>query len=143
MTDATATPAFASLALAPELLDNLATLEYHTMTPIQAQSLPPMLQGRDVIAQGQTGSGKTAAFGLGLLSRKISEADSPTRAVPSLTEICGEIYRGRACKLVPALVEVGFRMAASLAPLLSVVFYFSSFLYFLRSSGSTPVALPA
>ena len=73
MTDATATPAFASLALAPELLDNLATLEYHTMTPIQAQSLPPMLQGRDVIAQGQTGSGKTAAFGLPVLNRVIGK----------------------------------------------------------------------
>jgi len=39
------------------------------MTPIQAQSLPPILAGRDVIAQGKTGSGKTAAFGLGILSK--------------------------------------------------------------------------
>ena len=61
--------AFASLPLLPELLTNLASLEYRAMTPIQAESLPLMLQGRDVIAQGQTGSGKTAAFGLGLLSR--------------------------------------------------------------------------
>jgi len=39
------------------------------MTPIQAQSLPPILEGKDVIGQGQTGSGKTAAFGLGLLNK--------------------------------------------------------------------------
>jgi len=39
------------------------------MTPIQAQSLPHILSGKDVIAQGKTGSGKTAAFGLGLLEK--------------------------------------------------------------------------
>lgn len=39
------------------------------MTPIQAESLPPMLDGRDVIGQSRTGTGKTAAYGLGLLSR--------------------------------------------------------------------------
>ena len=38
------------------------------MTPIQAQSLPHILEGKDIIAQGKTGSGKTAAFGLGLLN---------------------------------------------------------------------------
>ncbi|SPJ33737.1 ATP-dependent RNA helicase DbpA [Kushneria phyllosphaerae] len=60
---------FASLALPPALSDNLATLGYHTMTPIQAESLPLILAGRDVIGRGRTGSGKTAAFGLGLLAR--------------------------------------------------------------------------
>ncbi|GGX89445.1 ATP-dependent RNA helicase [Litchfieldella qijiaojingensis] len=60
---------FASLPLAPALLTNLESLGYHAMTPIQAESLPAMLAGRDVIAQAKTGSGKTAAFGLGLLSR--------------------------------------------------------------------------
>lgn len=59
---------FARLPLRPELLDNLATLGYHKMTAIQAQSLPLILQGDDVIAKAKTGSGKTAAFGLGLLS---------------------------------------------------------------------------
>ena len=51
------------------LLDNLSSMGYHQMTPIQAQSLPAIIQGKDVIAQGKTGSGKTAAFALGVLER--------------------------------------------------------------------------
>lgn len=60
--------AFSTLNLDPALLQNLTSLGFDSMTPIQAQSLPHMLDGKDVIAQGKTGSGKTAAFGLGLLS---------------------------------------------------------------------------
>ena len=59
--------AFSTLPLKPALLASLETLGYTEMTPVQTQSLPPMLAGRDVIAQAQTGSGKTAAFGLSLL----------------------------------------------------------------------------
>lgn len=58
---------FSSLPLTEAFLANLDTLGYQTMTPIQEQSLPPVLEGRDLIAQAQTGSGKTAAFGIGLL----------------------------------------------------------------------------
>lgn len=61
--------AFSSLQLRPELLENLKSMGYLEMTPIQAQSLPSILEGKDVIGQGKTGSGKTAAFGLGLLDR--------------------------------------------------------------------------
>lgn len=60
---------FATLPLAPELLTNLASLGYTSMTPIQTQALPQVLAGRDLLAQAQTGSGKTAAFGIGLLTR--------------------------------------------------------------------------
>lgn len=60
---------FSSLPLNQALLDNLESLGYHNMTPIQAQSLPPIIAGRDLIAQGKTGSGKTAAFGIGLLHK--------------------------------------------------------------------------
>lgn len=60
---------FSTLALPAELLHNLSSLGYQQMTPIQAQALPLLLQGRDVIAQAQTGSGKTAAFALGILAR--------------------------------------------------------------------------
>ncbi|MAL94419.1 MAG: ATP-dependent RNA helicase DbpA [Haliea sp.] len=63
------TTAFSSLGLQADLLANLATLDYRSMTPIQAGSLPLILAGHDVIAQGKTGSGKTAAFGLGLLNK--------------------------------------------------------------------------
>ncbi len=61
--------AFSILGLDAALLANLESMGYHAMTPIQAQSLPVILQGKDLIAQAETGSGKTAAFAIGLLSR--------------------------------------------------------------------------
>ena len=61
--------AFSSLKLHTDLLKNLSSLGYEKMTAIQMQSLPPILAGKDVIAQSKTGSGKTAAFGLGLLQK--------------------------------------------------------------------------
>lgn len=60
---------FASLDLNPALVDNLASLGYTKMTPIQAQALPPILANKDVIAKAKTGSGKTATFALGLLNK--------------------------------------------------------------------------
>jgi ATP-dependent RNA helicase DbpA len=61
-------PSFSSLPLPPAVLDNLQSLGYVGMTPIQAASLPLALAGRDLIAQARTGSGKTAAFALPLLA---------------------------------------------------------------------------
>jgi len=72
--------AFAQLPLSAAMLANLAQLGYAEMTPIQAASLPPALQGRDLIAQAQTGSGKTAAFALALLS-KLDSADKGLQAL--------------------------------------------------------------
>ena len=63
------TKAFSTLPLNPELLANLQSLEYRKMTPIQAQSLPDILKGKDLLAQAKTGSGKTAAFAIGLLHK--------------------------------------------------------------------------
>ncbi len=59
---------FNELPLSPDLLAILQQLEYRTMTPIQAASLPITLAGHDLIAQAKTGSGKTAAFALTLLT---------------------------------------------------------------------------
>ena len=60
---------FNSLPLRPELLAAIDALGYQVMTPIQAQALPLLLGGQDLLAQAQTGSGKTAAFAIGILNR--------------------------------------------------------------------------
>jgi len=62
--------AFSTLNLLPaSQIENLNELGYLAMTPVQAASLPAILEGRDVRAQAKTGSGKTAAFGLGVMHR--------------------------------------------------------------------------
>ena len=71
------------MPLSPVQLDNLAQMGYAAMTPIQEQSLPLILEGRDIIAQAKTGSGKTAAFGLGILHRL-----NPERWVVQALVIC-------------------------------------------------------
>jgi ATP-independent RNA helicase DbpA len=89
---------FSTLPLKPALLENIESLGYTQMTPIQAESLPLMLEGKDVIAQAKTGSGKTAAFGITLLSRldvasfKVQAlVVCPTRELAD--QVCKEIRR--------------------------------------------------
>lgn len=65
---------FTALTLAPALAQAVEVLGFVTMTPVQEHALPPLLAGRDVIAQARTGSGKTVAFGLALLSRLAVES---------------------------------------------------------------------
>ena len=60
---------FSDIKLGDSMINNLETLGFTYMTPIQAQSLPKILDGRDIIAQAKTGSGKTVAFGIGLLNK--------------------------------------------------------------------------
>ncbi|MEI6894145.1 MAG: DEAD/DEAH box helicase [Colwellia sp.] len=58
---------FTALGLIPPLLARLTELEYHQPTPIQAQAIPSVLAGHDLIAGANTGSGKTATFALPIL----------------------------------------------------------------------------
>ena len=55
------TPSFAELGLAAPILQAVQQAGYETPSPIQAQSIPPLLAGRDLLGQAQTGTGKTAA----------------------------------------------------------------------------------
>ena len=67
--DVSTLPSFRDLALIEPLLKALEDVGYETPSPIQAQVIPHMLQGKDVLGQAQTGTGKTAAFALPILSR--------------------------------------------------------------------------
>jgi ATP-dependent RNA helicase RhlE len=60
---------FAALGLIDPLLRTLAELGYETPTPVQAEAIPAVLKGRDLLAAAQTGTGKTAGFALPLLQR--------------------------------------------------------------------------
>ncbi|MFC1901037.1 DEAD/DEAH box helicase [Chloroflexota bacterium] len=60
---------FENLNLHPGIMNGVHELGYTELTPIQKESIPPILQGRDIIGQAQTGTGKTAAFVLPILQR--------------------------------------------------------------------------
>ncbi len=60
---------FAELGLAAPLLEALTALGYEEPTPIQAEAIPSLLEGKDLLGQAATGTGKTAAFALPLLQR--------------------------------------------------------------------------
>ncbi|RKP36546.1 P-loop containing nucleoside triphosphate hydrolase protein [Dimargaris cristalligena] len=66
--------AWKSLGLHKSLLNNLASLKFSTPTPIQAQTLPLTLAGRDVVGAAETGSGKTLAFGLPMLDYYLQQS---------------------------------------------------------------------
>ena len=90
--------AFTALTLRPELLASIAALAYAEMTPVQAQTLPHLLQGKDLIARAKTGSGKTAAFAIGLLNKLDSQSYNtqalvlcPTRELAE--QVAAEIRR--------------------------------------------------
>jgi len=60
---------FSELGLRPELLQVLTDLGYEEPTPVQRETIPPLLEGKDLLGQAATGTGKTAAFALPLLQR--------------------------------------------------------------------------
>jgi len=85
---------FTSLSLSPSLLAVVGELGYETPTPIQAECIPLMLAGKDVIGQSKTGSGKTAAFALPILNA----LDLETRSLQALVvcptrELCAQVAR--------------------------------------------------
>ncbi|MDA8519649.1 DEAD/DEAH box helicase [Acidovorax sp. NCPPB 4044] len=72
------TSSFSNLSLAEPLARAVAEMGYTSMTPIQAEAIPVVLTGKDVMGAAQTGTGKTAAFSLPLLQRLLKHENSST-----------------------------------------------------------------
>ena len=72
------TSSFSNLSLASQLARAVAEMGYETMTPIQEQAIPVVLEGKDVMGAAQTGTGKTAAFALPLLQRMMKHENAST-----------------------------------------------------------------
>lgn len=77
----TVTPAFADFGIDERVLQALSDVGYESPSPIQAATIPPLLEGRDVVGLAQTGTGKTAAFALPILSRIDVEQNRPQALV--------------------------------------------------------------
>ncbi|HVJ55205.1 MAG TPA: DEAD/DEAH box helicase [Aliidongia sp.] len=112
--------AFADLGLSPALLDAVTEAGYTTPTPIQAQAIPYVLMGRDVLGCAQTGTGKTAGFTLPMIDILASGRArarmprtlilEPTRELAAQVAVAFETY-GKNNKLTMALVIGGESMS--------------------------------
>ncbi|BCX48128.1 RNA helicase [Haloferula helveola] len=92
------TPPFSELGLPDSLLAAVESLGFERPSPIQALSIPPALEGRDLIGLSQTGSGKTAAFTLPMLAKLDLDRFEPQALVLCPTrelanQVCEDIHR--------------------------------------------------
>jgi ATP-dependent RNA helicase DeaD len=113
-TDDAALPAegFADLELDPRLLSAIAALGYEEPTPIQREAIPPLLAGRDLLAEAPTGTGKTAAFALPTLQRiPIGQAGEGAASALVLVPT-----RELAMQVAEALTKYGREMGARVLP---------------------------
>ena len=106
---------FTDLGLSDQVLKNITALGFTEPTPIQAQALPPALEGRDVIGGAQTGTGKTAAFVIPMLERPKGQRGSlglilvPTRELAlQVEEVIRSIGKGMGMSLVTIIGGTGY-----------------------------------
>src|SRR5215469_8441412 len=107
---------FLSLNLPPQLMASLERMQFKTPTPIQAQAIPPALEGKDVLGSAQTGTGKTGAFGIPLVSklmqnpRGIALIMTPTRELAMQVAKTLEDFLGKPSTIKTALLIGGDSM---------------------------------
>ena len=102
---------FAGLDLRPELLEELTRLGYEEPTPVQAEAVPPLVAGRDLLGQAATGTGKTAAFALPVLQRL-----APAPRGPHPTALVLTPTRELAMQVSEALHRYGRGLGARVLP---------------------------
>jgi ATP-dependent RNA helicase DeaD len=112
--DATTTrqDGFAELGFDPRILEALIALGYEEPTPIQQHTIPPLIEGRDLLGQAATGTGKTAAFALPILQRLANEGrgDGPIALVLTPT-------RELAMQVAEAVHRYGKVLGARVVPI--------------------------
>lgn len=107
---------FESYHLSSEIINALNLLHYHTPTPVQTQTIPCILEGRDVLVKSKTGSGKTAAFAIPICEKVSWEEYSPQALILEPTrelavQVREEIFCiGRKKRLKVPVVFGGFPM---------------------------------
>jgi ATP-dependent RNA helicase DeaD len=104
-------PAFSDLPLRPELLAAVAELGYIHPSPVQAEAIPPLVEGRDLIGQAATGTGKTAAFALPVLERIAETRPQRNRGDAPLALVLAPT-RELALQVSEAITKYGARLGA-------------------------------
>jgi ATP-dependent RNA helicase DeaD len=102
---------FAALGLRPELLDALTELGYEEPTPVQRETIPHLVEGRDLVGQAATGTGKTAAFALPLL-----HSLTIGRGRPTATALVLVPTRELAMQVSEAIFKYGRKLGVKVVP---------------------------
>ncbi|MEO5704668.1 MAG: DEAD/DEAH box helicase [Candidatus Limnocylindrales bacterium] len=109
---------FDQLGLDPRLLESLVELGYEEPTPIQLEAIPPLLEGRDLLAEAPTGTGKTAAFALPMLQRlAASPAIDGARAGGNVAGLVLVPTRELAMQVSEAIHRYGARIGTRVLPI--------------------------
>ena len=99
---------FANFPLRPELHKAIEALQFHEPTPVQREAIPPVLEGRDVLAAAQTGTGKTLAFLLPVLHRML---ERPRPGVSALVLLPTRELAAQVAQVAEPVVRIFQHMA--------------------------------
>src|SRR5688500_1822292 len=110
------TTGFQALGLTDALVATLTTLGYEEPTPIQRESIPPLLEARDLLGQAATGTGKTAAFALPLIQLTVGDSGEGTSRDRRVSVVILTPTRELAMQVAEAVHKYGKALGVSALP---------------------------